>query len=149
MNLRNLYLNRFSCVVVVVVLFESLLFGSALLIGTLPVPISPDDFPPVPKQFSVKVEMVLAEEKLVEEFMLYWDEELNLARFDYAIGRIMPPFNTSRAMKTIHDFGNGKFHSLRYGSLVITSNGVGRCFRWEQYSSALKQITAYNTVHTV
>jgi hypothetical protein len=60
-----------------------------------------DDFPPTPKQLSVKIEMILPEEKLVEEFMMSWDEELNLARFDYALGRIMASHNTSRPTKTI------------------------------------------------
>ena len=73
----------------------------------IPTQIDPTSFPPVPKQLTVKVEMVLPEEKFVEEFVVVWDEELNLARYDYALGRIMAPFNTSRPMKTIHDYNNG------------------------------------------
>lgn len=72
-----------------------------------PTQIDPASFPPVPRQLTVKVEMVLPEEKFVEEFVVFWDEELNLARYDYALGRIMAPFNTSRPMKTIHDYNNG------------------------------------------
>ncbi|OQV13260.1 hypothetical protein BV898_12467 [Hypsibius exemplaris] len=86
---------------------QLLLLLSGWSAGQVSMPVRPDDFPPVPKQFSVKVEMVIPDEKLVEEFMMYWDEELNLTRFDYALGKIMAPYNTSRPMKTIHDFGNG------------------------------------------
>lgn len=70
--------------------------------------IYPDQFPMVPKQLSAKIEMVLTDDKLVEEFVMLWDEDLNIARYDFSLGRIMAPFNITRPMKAIYDYGNGK-----------------------------------------
>ena len=70
-------------------------------------PFDRDNFPKLPTQLNVKVEVVFMEDRLVEEFSIYYDGELNLARYDYALGRIMAPYNTARPMRTIHDFANG------------------------------------------
>ena len=70
--------------------------------------VRPADYPNLPEQLSVKVEMVLMELRLVEEFTVFWDQGLNMTRYDYALGREMAPFKSSRPMKTILDSGNGK-----------------------------------------
>ncbi|OQV12671.1 hypothetical protein BV898_13080 [Hypsibius exemplaris] len=69
--------------------------------------VHPQNYPQMPKQLSVRIEMILVEAQIVEEFRLLWDAELNLTRYDYALGREIPPFNSIRPMKTILDFGDG------------------------------------------
>ena len=69
--------------------------------------VDPKDYPRRPKQLSVKVEVVLIDIDLVEDFTIHWDEDLRLAKYEYALGREMAPFNSSRPMKTIMDFNNG------------------------------------------
>ncbi|OQV12651.1 hypothetical protein BV898_13060 [Hypsibius exemplaris] len=73
--------------------------------------VKPEDYPRTPRQFSVKVEMILPEKAIAEDFTLFWDEELKLARYDHTIGTSIA-FNSTRPRKTVVDFENGiSFHA--------------------------------------
>ncbi|XP_055346691.1 uncharacterized protein LOC129594135 [Paramacrobiotus metropolitanus] len=66
----------------------------------------------VPDQFTAKVELVLLNQNLVEEFHIMYDRDLNLVKYEYTLDNKVPPYHTSNPIRTIWDFNTGTIYDI-------------------------------------